>query len=411
MEYMKSLNSPKGLKKSLTANNASLKPNLNIRRPSNSSKFVNIDVEEPALNQVAKLKSTYDCELKYMQEYISVLKKKNSSYSESVNEKKLRDEISFLYENLKNEQQANLILINKINQKSSEKIEENYKKTGECWKDQKKIDRFKEDCVKKVEDCLGFYVRELMKVEEKMNRLELSLGAMKKEVKVIKSVLMVSYKKDLTEKKFELRENSENLARVLDENVDLKEKIKGLQKDVEFYRGENKKQREIIKEITEESEFERIALASVNKIKNSELFVFEKDEFFSEMMEKVSENCEKCKDLEQKLGKKEKNIENLREEVNRLKSENSKLLEDNENLEVITGKMQDILVSSDNRSRDFSIGSPVLSPKASGDFNGPALSPKASSDFNGLVFSSGRFRNSPKFFDGKNTTGDGFMFK
>lgn len=394
MEYPKGFSSPKVLKKSATGSDSSLKPNLYARRPSNPSKLFSFDPDEPVSNQLAKLKSTYDCELKYMQEYISVLKKKNLSNPEPVSEKKLRDEISFLFENLKNEQQANLMLIEKLNRKSSEKLEENYKKTAEGWKDQ---NRFKEECVKKIEDCLGFYVRELMKAEDKMNRLELSLGVLKKELKVIKSVLIVSYKKDLSEKKYEIRENSENLARVLDENLDLKEKIKGLQKDIEFYRGENKKQREIIKELTEENEFERIALASINKIKNSELFVFEKDEFFSEMMEKVPENCEKCEDLEVKLGKQEKNIENLRGEVSRLKSENSKLLEDNENLEQITGKMQDILISSDNRSQEFSVGSPVLSPKASGDFNG----------FPG----SGRFRNSPRFFEAKNMAGDGFVFK
>ena len=64
-----------------------------------------------------------------------------------------------------------------------------------------------------------------MKAEEKMNRLELSLGLIKKEVKVLKSVLYVNYKKDMDEKNYEIKENCENLARFLDENASLKEKI------------------------------------------------------------------------------------------------------------------------------------------------------------------------------------------
>lgn len=260
-------------------------------------------------------------------------------------------------------------LLQELNLKNAGKIEDNCKNTEELLRKNQKNDNFKEVCIKKVEDCLGFYVRQLNKAEEKMNRLELCLELLKKEMKMIKSVIFVNYKKDLSEKNEEIKENKDNLVKVLGENLDLKGKITELIRDVQFYKEEIKKQREIVYEITEETEFERKTLASINKIKGGELFVFEKDEFFSEMMEKVPEMCEKCETIIQELENKNQKIEQLEGQVNKLKSENEKLVEDNENLELITGKMQDIIISSENKSQEFRLGGSILSPKGSGEFN------------------------------------------
>jgi predicted RNase H-like nuclease len=349
MEMKRSSESSGSLRKSLTSNT---KINSGVYKTDfiSRAKAYGLEIEESDLQGIAnRIKSTYEVELRYMREYITLLKRKTNGINETVNEKKLRDEISNLLDMLKNEQQNNLRLMEKINK--------NYEST-EFDHDLKKSQGIREEFKKNVEDCLGFYVREMKKTEEKAERLELNLELMKKSVKVIKSVLFANYKKDLYEKNDEIKEKNESLNKIIQENENLKEKIKEMQKDVHFYQEENRKQRQVIQEISEENEIERKALNTIQKIKAQDIFSFEKDEFYSEMIEKVPETCENCERLEENLKKHEKTAFDLNKQIEKISRENKKLTEDNENLELITSKMQEILITNDSEKNSTGLFSP-----------------------------------------------------
>ena len=310
------------------------------------AKAYNLQADESEISSlVSRIKASYETELRYAHEYIAVLRRKIAGNAESLNEKKLRDDISGLFEQLKYEQENNLKLLEKLSNKNLDS-----RKDEPALSTDTKFKTIKQEFNKSIEDCLGFYVRELKKGEEKIERLEVNLDLLKKEAKVIKGVLLVNYKNDLNDKNEEIRENKENINRIIGENEGLREKIKDLQKDVFFYQEENRKQRQVIQEISEENEIERKVLNSIQKLKNQEYFSFENDEYYNEMIEKVKETCETCEKFDEKLRVKEKSIDDLMGEIERVKKENFKLAEDNQNLELITSKMQDMIICNDSRS-------------------------------------------------------------
>lgn len=364
METRKGFDTIPKIHKSSTSVNINQKINSGVYKAefATRAKAYNLQGNESEVNSlISRMKSSYEIELRYAHEYISVLRKKIAGNAESFNEKKLRDDISGLFEQLKYEQENNLKLLEKLSNKNPDS-----RKDEPTVSDESKLKFIKQEFNKSIEDCLGFYVRELKKGEEKIERLELNLDLLKKEVKVIKGVLLVNYKNDLNDKNEEIRENKENLNRVIEENEGLREKLKDLQKDVFFYQEENRKQRLVIQEISEENEIERNVLNSIQKLKNQEYFSFEKDEFYNEMIEKVQETCETCEKFDEKLKKKEKSICELKGEIERVKKENLKLAEDNQNLELITSKMQDMIICNDSRSLENGSTS-LFSPRRTHD--------------------------------------------
>lgn len=342
--------------------------------------------EESKTDLLSRLKSTYEVEIKYMNEYISRLKRQNTNHyltpDEAKNENFLREEIKNLYEKLRHEQKINLQLTEKIDQF-------NYEKTSlSRFKDEKptpktfipesilyskeSLESIKKSFIEKYSEGLAYYTKELRKAEEKLDRIDVSAHKAHNELKVLKKLFVVKYKENYNEKMISSKDLEQKLVAIENENLELIKIISNLEKDVKFYQEENIKQREIIKEMADEVEIERNTLAAISKIKDNDAGSLELEKenaslksclsSYEEKREKSMQKCLKCESYDEKLAFLEKKISKLDQENAKLKYEICKLQEDNQNLEAITEKMQDLLMFgnySGKKNEDFAVNEKI----------------------------------------------------
>ncbi|OMJ66561.1 hypothetical protein SteCoe_36548 [Stentor coeruleus] len=342
--------------------------------------------EESKTDLLNRLKSTYEVEIKYMNEYILRLKRQNTNHyltpDEAKNENFLREEIKNLYEKLRHEQKINLQLTEKIDQFNYEKAnlirfkdEKPIAKTfiPEITLNSKEVlESIKKSFIDKYTESLAFYTKELRKAEEKLDRIDVSAHKAHNELKVLKKLFVVKYKENYNEKMISSKDLEQKLVTMENENSELIKIIKNLEKDVKFYQEENIKQREIIKEMADEVEIERNTLAAISKIKDNEggSLELEKENTsiksclssYEEKKEKLIQKCLKCEEHNEKNAFLEKKINKLDTENIKLQHEICKLQEDNQNLEAITEKMQDLLMFgnySGNKNEDFVVNEKI----------------------------------------------------
>lgn len=320
------------------------------------------DIKTDLLNRI---KNTYEVEIKYMNEYISRLKKQNSNHyltpDEAKNENFLREEVKSLYDKLRNEQKINLQLMEKIDNFNYEKFENSRIKEDSPIRksnipdtnifNPEALESMKKSYLDKFTECLSYYTKELRKAEEKQDRIDVIAHKAQNELKVMKKLLVVKYKENLNEKAVSTKELETKIFELKTENSELVSQIKSLEKDVRFYQEENTKQREIINEMADEVELERSALAIINNINedDSESKKTHKKinslktspNFYEEKVANPQKKCSKCFDHEQKVLILS---EKFSSEASKLNEEILKLQEDNQNLETINSKMQDLLM-------------------------------------------------------------------
>ncbi|OMJ83598.1 hypothetical protein SteCoe_15450 [Stentor coeruleus] len=361
--------SPKSLNKSITSNSKIIsgvyREDFQTRLKAYNLTPQPEDIKTDLLNRI---KNTYEVEIKYMNEYISRLKKQNTNHyltpDEAKNDNFLREEVRSLYDKLRNEQKINLQLMEKIDNFNYEKFENSRIKEETPIKktnipdintyNPEILESLKKSYLDKFTECLSYYTKELRKAEEKQDRIDVIAHKTQNELKVMKKLLVVKYKENLNEKAVSTKELEAKILELKAENLELVNQIKSLERDVKFYQEENTKQREIINEMADEVELERSALAIINNITEDDsesIKIHKKTNSlktnpinYEEKILNPTKKCLKCYNHEQSALIFSEKIENLSLEVSKLNEEIVKLHEDNQNLETINSKMQDLLM-------------------------------------------------------------------
>lgn len=261
---------------------------------------------------IGRMKNAYESEIRYMNEYICVLKNKSGM---GRNEEVLREEITGLFELLKKEQKVNLELMERL-------------ENGRFGRE-KDFDGVKKKVFERVDEEFEGFGREIRKMQEKLERIDLCYDRVKREEIVLRQIVGSKGKNEF-ETEVEIVEKTKAIEKLEKENMRLNGIVKELKEDIRFYQGENEKQREIIRDFNEID----------NQIREQKGFLME----IPRNEKKILEKCESCESFEKKIKTLSENTEKIEEENKKLKKELEKILEDNQNLEIIVEKMQDLLV-------------------------------------------------------------------
>ena len=218
------------------------------------------------------------------------------------------------------------------------------------------IDSIKTRFLEKFEESNKIFIREIRKMEEKLERLDIENNKLNNEVKVIKKLSFAKYKQNQYAeniKTYEIKiEDLEHEIR------NLKSNIEGIEKDINFYQQENAKQRDIIRDLSDETEIERNSIKSFSKLNEPARFTVELEEdikalqgYTLKFQEKQTIHiCEQCPGFEEKNKKLHDDCARLKLEISKLKEELEKSQDETKDLESVVEKLQDFILIKENSS-------------------------------------------------------------
>jgi chromosome segregation ATPase len=322
---------------------------------------------EQTADMFKRIKEAHEVELKYMNEYITVLKSRIHPNLNALDQQKientLRYDINVLNQKLKYEQYANLILLKKIEDfknepgqkfkenplnkvKSTEIIKYSYEKNSNLYQ------IFQE----KFNDSMNFISKEFRKLEEKLDRIDLENFKIKNEMKVLKKILSMKSKENSIENGSSIKTLKEELQNLQIKNSSMASIIQDLEKDLDFYQSENKKHREIIKDLSDESKIEKNTILALTGSADLDFYEIELNKNLgSGYIRKESDLCYQCIDLNEQIKLLEDKIIQCELINSKLNQDVMKTQEDNQNLENIISNLQDLI--ADNTPRPYNLSS------------------------------------------------------